>query len=227
MTRIIVAVAIALATAAQPRVDPPRAVSFQAEDGWVIHASLYGQGDRAVVLIHGGRFTKESWLPQAELLVKAGFVVLAIDLRGYGMSTEGPPALNPGFGSPLDALAAVRYLRERGAKTVSLVGASMGADAAAGASIASAPGEIDRLVLLAGSGGQPGAQLKGRKLFIVARDDANDAGPRLPKIRAQYEQASEYKELLVLNGSAHAQYLFATEQGDRLLRAILNFLSGK
>ena len=36
-------------------------VSFPTEDGGHICADLYGQGTRAVVLAHGGRFNKESW----------------------------------------------------------------------------------------------------------------------------------------------------------------------
>ena len=44
----------------------------------------------------------------------------------------------------LDVLAAVRYLRARGAKNVSAVGSSMGGAAAGDASVASRPGEIDR-----------------------------------------------------------------------------------
>lgn len=228
MTRSLIAMVIVIAGLTGIRLDAQQRVSFQAEDGWVIHGAVYGTSERAVVLIHGGRFTKESWAPQAQQLVKAGFRVLAIDLRGYGMSTDGPSSLNTGgFGSPLDALAAVQYLRERGAKTISIVGASMGADAAAGASIASKAGDVDRLVLLAGSGDQPGGQLKGRKLFIVTRNDANVAGPRLPKIRAQFEQAPEFKELLILDGDAHAQFIFATDQGERLMRAILRFLSDR
>jgi pimeloyl-ACP methyl ester carboxylesterase len=227
MTRPLIAMVIVVAGLAGIRLEAQQRVSFPAEDGWVIHGALYGTSERAVVLIHGGRFTKESWAPQAQQLVKAGFRVLAIDLRGYGMSTDGPSSLNTGFGSPLDALAAVKYLRERGAKTISIVGASMGADAAAGASVASKAGDIDRLVLLAGSGDQPGGQLKGRKLFIVTRNDANAAGPRLPKIRAQFEQAPEFKELLILDGDAHAQFIFATDQGDRLMRAILRFLADR
>jgi hypothetical protein len=67
--------------------------------------------------------------------------------------------------------------------------------------------------------------MKGRKLFIVARGDANDDGPRLPKIRANYERAVGPKELVILDGSAHAQFLFATDQGARLMREILRFLS--
>jgi pimeloyl-ACP methyl ester carboxylesterase len=68
-------------------------------------------------------------------------------------------------------------------------------------------------------------KIKGRKLFIGARDDANDDGPRLPRIRANYGKAVGPKELIILDGSAHAQFLFATNQGDRLMREILRFLS--
>ncbi len=202
----------------------PQPVSFPTQDGWTIHADEYAGGKRGVVLLHGGRFTKESWQPQALELQKAGFRVLAIDMRGYGMSKEGRPSLATGYGSPIDALAAVRYLRRTGTKRVAVIGASMGADAAAGASIEAEPGEIDRLVLMAGSAQEPPDRLEGRKLFIVARDDANAAGLRLPRIRAQYERAPEPKELLVLEGTAHAQFIFQTEQAERLMRKILRFL---
>jgi len=122
-------------------------------------------------------------------------------------------------------LAAVRYLGATGAKTVAVVGASFGGEAAANASIEAEPGEIERLVLLAAWTDRAPEKIKGRKLFIGARDDANDDGPRLPKIRANYEKAVGPKELIILDGSAHAQFLFATNQGDRLMREILRFLS--
>lgn len=59
----------------------------------------------------------------------------------------------------------------------------------------------------------------------MARDDRNDAGPRLPRIRAQYERTPEPKDLIVLDGSAHAQFLFQTDQSARVMREILRFLS--
>ncbi|MGO9010085.1 MAG: hypothetical protein ACLQPN_08270 [Bryobacteraceae bacterium] len=125
-----------------------------------------------------------------------------------------------------DVLAAVRYLRKTGVRTVSVVGASMGGAAAADASIEAQPGEIDRLVLLAGWTDQPPEKIKGRKLFIVARDDASGDGElRLPKVRANYERTEGPKKLVVLGGSAHAQFLFATDQAERVMREIVNFLS--
>ncbi len=151
---------------------------------------------------------------------------MAIDLRGFGLSKEGPQAARADFGSPLDVLAAVRYLHENGAKTVSVVGASMGGDAAEGALGQAMPGEIDRVVLLAHGAYGPPERMKGRKLFIVSRNDlGSDDKPRLDRIRAQYEKAPDPRELVILEGSAHAQSIFQTDQGDRLMREILRFLT--
>jgi pimeloyl-ACP methyl ester carboxylesterase len=218
---VIVVWLLAGAAAAQ------KTVSFPTEDGGLIYADVYGQGERAVVLAHGGRFNKESWDKQARTLASAGFRVLALDFRGYGKSR------GPGDGDPMDAplhldvLAAVRYLRETGAKSVSIVGGSMGAGAAGDASIASRPGEIDRLVLLGGSPNGPAEKLKSATLFIVARDDSSGDGPRLPRIQEQYQKAPEPKALIILNGSAHAQYLFQTDQAERVMREILKFVSAQ
>jgi pimeloyl-ACP methyl ester carboxylesterase len=202
-------------------------VSFPTEDGGVVYADVHGEGARAVVLAHGGRFNKESWQKQARTLASAGFRVLALDFRGYGKS-QGPGQSDP-MNAPLhlDILAAVRYLRSTGAKSVSVIGGSMGAGAAGDASIASQPGEIDRLVFLGGAPNGPAERLKSRSLFIVARDDTSGDGPRLPGIQQQYDKAPQPKSLIILEGSAHAQYLFQTDQSDRVMREILHFLSAK
>ena len=204
-------------------------VSFPTGDKGLIHADLYGKGDRGVVLAHGGRFNKESWKKQAETLEKAGFRVLAFDFRGYGES-RGPGQSDP-FSAPLhlDVLAAVRYLRKTGAKTVSIIGGSMGGSAAGAASVEAEPHEVDRLVFL-GSGGsnRNPKKMKGRKLFIVARDDLGPGDiPRLPKIRENYEKTPGPKELIILEGSADAQFLFDSDQNERVMREILRFLSAE
>jgi len=215
---IVAAVALAGLTVAQEH------VSFPTQDGGRVYADVYGKGDRGVVLAHGGRFNKESWRKQARTLADAGFRVLAFDFRGYGRS-HGPGQADI-YTAPLqlDVLAAVRYLRGMGVGTVSLVGASLGGDAATRAFIEAEPGEIDRLVLLAASPGAP-EKLTGRTLFMVAREDSDGAGPRLPRIRTQYDKAPEPKVMIVLEGSAHAQFLFETDQGKRAMREIVRFLS--
>jgi pimeloyl-ACP methyl ester carboxylesterase len=217
--------AVPLALLLTNLVTAQQTISFPTQDGGQIYADLYGKGNRAVVLCHGGRFNKESWRDQARTLVSSGFQVLAIDFRGVGRSTG--PGLADFDGAPFenDVLAAVRYLKTHGVKTVSVVGGSFGGGAAGDASIKSARGEIDRIVLLGAAPNLPAQKLKSRSLFIVARDDSNGAGPRLPGIRAQYEKAPQPKELIVLDGSAHAQFLFQTDQRDRVMREILRFLS--
>jgi len=218
---VIVALFLAAVSNAQ------KAVVFPNADGGVVSADSYGAGERGIVLAHGGRFNKGSWGKQAQALAAAGFRVLAIDFRGYGQS-RGPGDSDP-MSAPLhlDVLAAVRYLRKTGSKTVSVVGASMGGGAAGDASILSEPGEIDRLVFLGAAPNGPAAKLKAISLFIVTRDDANADGLRLPGIRAQYEKAPQPKELIIVEGSAHAQFLFQTDQGEKVMCEILRFLSTK
>lgn len=200
----------------------PKVVSFPTVDDGLIFADEYGAGERAVVLAHGGRFNKESWAEQAPVLANDGFRVLAIDFRGRGRSRGGDKKRNGEF---LDVLGAVRYLHETGAKSVSIVGASFGGWAAAKAVVAADPGEVSRLVLLAASSIEQPEALKLRKLFIAARDDViGDGQPRFPLIQALYDRAPEPKELVVLEGSAHAQYIFKTDQGPRLLQEIRRFL---
>ncbi|HTV14070.1 MAG TPA: hypothetical protein VME68_05100, partial [Acidobacteriaceae bacterium] len=89
----------------------------------------------------------------------------------------------------------------------------------------SAPGAIDRIVFLGAAPNLPAGGLKSRTLFIVARNDTSGSGPRLPGIRAQYESAPQPKQLIVLDGSAHAQFLFPTPQGARVMQEILRFLT--
>ncbi len=214
----------ALATLLLAGCTGPQQIFFSTQDGGLINADVYGENDRAVVLAHGGRFNKESWVTQAHALANAGFRVVAIDFRGRGRSRGGPGSRSPDDGVHFDVLAAVRYLRQTGAKTVSVVGASFGGWAAAQAAVV-APGEIDRIVLLAATVDEP-ERLTGRKLFILTRDDFSGGGVlRLPEIRKQYERAPDPKEIVILEGSAHAQFIFETDQGERLMREILRFLS--
>ena len=103
-------------------------------------------------------------------------------------------------------------------------GGQHGGDAAADAVVTAKPGEIDKLVVLAAQGGEHPERLNVKKLFILSRDDTSGAGPRLPGIRAAYDAAPRPKQLVLLEGSAHAQFLFETDQGPRLMREILRVL---
>ena len=190
-----------------------REVSFATVDGGRIFAHLYGRGDHAVVLAHGAVFDKESWQPLTRVLADNGLTVLAIDFRGYGKSVAGsrPKALEE------DILAAIRYLREAGSQTVSVIGGSMGGTAAARAAMDAAPGEINRLILLApGPLEKAGLLEAAHTLFVVSQGDR-----LLPAVEHSFAQAPEPKRLEILEGSAHAQHIFKTEQGARLTQILL------
>ncbi len=193
------------------------AVVYAAPDGGTIHANLYGGGSHAVLLAHGAVFDKESWHDQAVALSARDLRVLAIDFRGYGNSTAG----DAGNALYQDVLGGIRYLHEAGAERVSVLGASMGGGAAGQAAVVAEAGEISKLILLAAVPVATPEQLQGDKLFIVAEGDSlRDA------VEDQYDRAGEPKELVVLNGSAHAQHIFrSNRRGAELTEAIIAFLT--
>ena len=197
---------------------------FSAADGAPLSGRTYGHGRHAVVLVPGGHGVGETWDLQAQRLARAGFRVLAMDYRGRGRSRGVVPNDEKAH---LDVLGAVRHLQMEGAPLVSVVGASWGGWAAGTAAITS-PGLIDRLILIAHSPFSAPEKLGGRKLFIVARDDRVGSGTlRLKDIREQFDLAPSPKELIILPGAAHAQFLFLTAEGERLYREILRFLSAE
>ena len=233
MTKILLVTLIAFSLFAgifaQNNVDSPKQVSFSTDDGGTIYGLEYGKGTRGVVLAHGGRFNKESWSKQADTLVRSGFRVIAIDFRGYAKSTG--PGQDDLFTAPLhlDVLAGVRYLHNSGAKSVSVVGGSLGGGAGADAVTVMKPGEIARLVTLGGlMGNLRPEKINVPLLVITTRNDANAAGPRLPNIQAAFDKVpGKRKKLVILEGSAHAQFMFDTDQSEKIMKMIVKFLKKK
>jgi pimeloyl-ACP methyl ester carboxylesterase len=199
-------------------------IRIPTQDGGVIAADVYGTGPHGVVLAHGGRFHKGSWEKQARELASAGYRALAFDFRGFGESRG--PGQDDLFTALVhnDVLAAAHYLRRTGAKRVDAIGGSFGGAAAAHASIVD-PTAIDRLVLLGATPDDPPEKLTVPKLYIMTRQDTSGDGPRLPALQAHFAKAPEPKELIILEGSAHAQFMFDTAHADRIMREILRFLA--
>lgn len=162
----------------------------------------WGDGDRGVVLAHGAAFDAASWSDQAPLIADQGFTVVAVeDIRP-------------------DAIAnAVQALQSEGIEDVALVGGSAGADAVLRLA-SDQPNLPAQLILLSpnsvvdGLGDEP-------KLFIASEEESvadvstqlADAGP-----------GSDNRAVL-LPGSAHAQNIFDTDQGETVVQLILDRLS--
>jgi pimeloyl-ACP methyl ester carboxylesterase len=87
---------------------------------------------KSILLIHMMPATKESWLPLADELSKAGFNILAIDLRGHGESSGGDfkqftPEQHYGYFQ--DQVAGLEFLSQRFSGSEVLIGgASIGAN---------------------------------------------------------------------------------------------------
>ena len=194
--------------------DAFREVSFSASDGGKIHANLYGSGDHAVVLAHGGVFNKESWHSLATAISKQKMQALAIDFRGYGKSQAG----TSGRALHLDLLAAVEFLKAAGVERISMLGGSMG-----GAAAATAAAEIDdlnKLILLAPAKVESPKKLKGDKLFIASMGDRFRSS-----MEVAFRKAKLPKKIILYDGNAHAQHLFKTDHEAPLRDAILAFLN--
>ena len=198
-------------------------LSFPSGDGGIVWADEYGSGSHAVILAHGGRFTKESWTDQAIALADSGFRVIAFDFRGRGNS-RGPATDSTGRDVHMDVVGAIDYARESGASTVSIVGASFGGWAAAQAT-SHFDDPIDHLVLLGAGADEPESVRSRNTLVLLARDDYRGENTlRLPEITEDYERLPGPKEMILFEGDAHAQFLFDTDQADSVLSAITRFL---
>jgi esterase/lipase len=99
--------------------------------GWYVASS----NRAAVVLLHGAGSTRSDVLDHAAVLAEAGFGVLMIDARGHGESGGG--AMDFGWDGDTDIAAATAFLASRpdvDPGRIGLVGVSMGAEQALGAS---------------------------------------------------------------------------------------------
>ncbi|MGV9197512.1 MAG: alpha/beta hydrolase [Promethearchaeia archaeon] len=107
-------------------------IDLESQDGTALKAlelSKNKENAPGIVVAHGFCGNKQYMQPLSIELVKRGFTVVAIDLRGHGSSDGYLSGLrrshenNPLIG---DMMAAVEYLEEMGISKIGLVGHSMG-----------------------------------------------------------------------------------------------------
>jgi pimeloyl-ACP methyl ester carboxylesterase len=165
-------------------------------------AIVWGEGDRGVVLAHGASYNAASWEPQGQTLGDNDAVAVAVeDTSSYNLRS------------------ATDYLKkERGVKSVTLIGASAGTRPVLQAA-QNNPEEINQIILLSGIGDVSGLG-EYPKLFVASEGEGI-----AERVRQMANEApGNQNEALILAGDAHAQAIFQTEEGERLMQVILERL---
>jgi len=178
--------------------------------GRVTPAILLGTQGPGVVISYEADGRVCGWLPLANRLVAAGYRPLLYE-RNNRLAPED------------DIVAMARNLHDRGIATVFLVGGSMGGRLSPVAAT-QLDFPIAGVVNLAGVVlPEHAAALTAPFLQIYGTEDG--LAPAA-KMVAAHEAAGQARSraLLPVAGSAHASALFATDQGPRVLDAIMSFL---
>ena len=165
-------------------------------------AIIWGEGDRGAVLSHGAAYDAASWEEQGERLGENGVTALAVEDT-----------------SPENLHSAISYLKEEyGIESVTLIGASAGAGTVLQAADKES-GKVDQMILLSGIGDVSGLG-EYPKLFVASEGEGIAEEVR----RMADEAPGDENEALILSGDAHAQAIFQTQEGERLMQVILERL---
>lgn len=164
-------------------------------------ALIWRGGKLGIILVHGAIYDAASWQPQAERINAAGMTVVAVE----DASADG-------------VRAAVDYARsDLPVERVVLAGASAGvppvltvasdADHVAGIVVLAGTGQVDRLPPIPA-------------LFIAAENDGSAA----ERMRQMAEDAPGESDVLIVPGSAHAQAIFTTGEGEQVIEHLIEWL---
>jgi pimeloyl-ACP methyl ester carboxylesterase len=179
-------------------------VQLQTADGLKLQAEtrVVPKATIGVLFAHQLKRTHKDWSKLAERMSASGFTTIAPDLRGHGASAKSGEELAPEDYKAMeqDLNAALAWLRSKGVKAVSCVGASIGANLCA--QVAAKDPAIVNLVLLS-----PGLNYKGitsgdaltrygeRPVLIVASDE-DRLSKRASSLLEQAAKGQVHYELL-------------------------------
>jgi dienelactone hydrolase len=211
----LLALAAASAWAAQAQ-----EVSFRTDDGVTIVGSLSlpAHPGPGVILIHALGRSREDWQSFATRLADAGFVALAIDLRGHGASGPLPEGtdLNDLTRMTNDVRAARAFLATRhevAPNRIGIAGASIGANLAI--LVAAGDPTVRSLVLLSPGldyrGLRPEAAMKkygDRPAMLVASQEDSYATDSARKLATD---GTGVRDLRILTGAGHGTVMLGRQ----------------
>lgn len=162
----------------------------------VVPAFSQGNGDHVLLMLPGAaansRSNRDGLKNTAIEIAKGNDGIKAISISWFGYG---------------DVAAAVRFAKENGAKKISLLGFSAGAEMAGRFASSQPDGDFDTIVLLGSIDDQGIPLKKTKKLFIHSNVDS--IGRWTVK---SFEQSSDPKEILVLERSGHSVRDFKAER---------------
>jgi hypothetical protein len=210
-------------------------VAFEAGDGVRLTGRLFGEGSVGVVLAHMGRGgdTQADFCLLARSLAERGYLALTYNRRGVCSSSaqECSKGFDDYASSWKDVVGAAAFVRSRGATSLVLIGASIGAMASLHAAV-SHQVEPVALIEIGGVNHASGydfsrkqlRELAGAKLFISSDDDIYGGAEAA---REWYGWAEEPKRLEILAGSEHGTDMLRSGEPTArpLTRLVLTFLA--
>src|SRR5207249_4972222 len=211
----------------------PETVRIPSE-GETLLGDLYGvvPTRRAAILVHGQQWDASGWRDVAARFVERGLPALALNLRGYDGSSGKTNRWSSGSSrdeflagepwSPIaDLRAAKALLRDRGAREIALVGASMGGHAILASSFEA---DVESIVSVSAPvvavSDELSRRITGRKLFVCA-----DGDPAAQHVLHAFDVVSRPKTLVMFGGSEHSRGMFAAPYGPEAVDAIVDFVA--
>lgn len=108
----------------------PKMATFAGASGGKLVADVFGAGEPAVLLLHGGGQTRHAWRKTAERLARAGAAAYALDQRGHGDSQWAADGAYGFFDFAADVTAVADHLIAFETRPPVVIGASLGGIAA-------------------------------------------------------------------------------------------------
>lgn len=206
----------------------------EAADGTAVHFGpeeklggiTFGSGTKAVVLLHQADGSLCQWVPYAKELAESGYLALAFDKpKGFSSGNAAP-------GNAAAVVAAVTYLRGKGATDVTLIGASMGGTAVLAAAVQATP-PVNGVIALSPPTYYDGTDALALvpKLAVPVLYAASDKDAQFGDNVRKFDAATPPgvdRKLLVLDGGDHGVDLVDEKNGSEAKKvrdAINDFLA--
>lgn len=206
----------------------PQRITLTTSDEQTIFANYYpgkvnDGGVPAVILLHMYRGDRTEYEPLIEPLHRAGFAIVALDLRGHGRSATRTTLSQVENGDVelfksmrLDVRAAYDWLAQQpkiDRSRLALVGAGVGADVAL--LYATEDRSVDALVLLSPGTDDVGLdsaaalqRVRGRQILMLAADD-----PKEKTIMKALRKCAPQAQTDVVKGDFHGTHMFGQIPG--------------